>query len=285
MYTLSAGPTLAPRLRGRKARRAARKQRVEMAWEKRLHVGPAYRLKRVERNVDGGLSLNEYEWDGNLGKFKFKKTLKKVARVATAPVRITTAAGLQAVGVKHGVNKALGIRGKEVKLVKGLRVATQVAGAAVGAAYLAPFAGSALTAAGKGVMVGGKFLATKGAAGAKLFGGLLKRTGKAGAGAAEVVETTAEQARNAGLLPTGATADGGNVPDGPTVPNESGASFAPSGGGGGASAASDTGETSPDGTKGVTEASMAGFPGKVPPLLLVGAGLALFFGLQKHARR
>ncbi len=274
MYTLSRGPLLSPRAKSR----AARRRRVGMAWNRRIHVGTPYTLKKVVPTVDGGFALAEYEWDGGLGKFKFKKALKKVARVATAPARIVTASALQAVGVKHGVNKALGIRGKEVGLVKAGRIGAQIIGGAMIAPAAFGVAAKGAAFAGKGLLTAGKFLGTKGAAGAKLFGGLLKKKGAAG----EIVETTAEEARNAGILPAGSPSDsgGGLIPDGATVPNEAGASgaaFAPSGGGGAAPL--------PEEGEGMTKAGISGFPGKVPPLLLGAAALALFFGLKKHARR
>lgn len=271
---------------------------AKKAWTKRLHVGvrpPTMKLSQGFRvrggrltkivNTGSGLALAEYEFDGQLGKFKIKKVFKKVVKAAGKIAAAPTAAGLQAVGLKKisgKLGKAVGYTKGEMNAIRSAGKGIQYAGAAVGAVVAAPYIGAAMGAVGKGALVAGKAVGGKLLAGGKLlkkgaglFGGLLKKAPK------NMEEAQAMAQDVQGMIPqTGG--DGAAVPtssDGSPAPVSP---FAPS-----AQAYQDGGGTPSVDTAAspVTEAGVGGFPGNIPPVMLLAAGAAIVFSLTKKRGR
>lgn len=239
-------------------------------------------------------ALGEYDdFDGGLGKFKFKNVVKSVtkaatqtAKVAVKPAALVAGSTLQAVGLRSAADKLgknLGLTAAERKIAKVGGTAIDVGAVVVGGIAVAPYAAAAATAAGHGLVAAGSglFGAAKGllpkAAG--LLSSLIKKQTTPAGSSSETAAAPGEAPAVPGWL-------GGLIPSTPPADN---AVTAPAGSppAGGASASAPESESSAaapaDGTAPVEAGIMGGFLGN-PKLMILGAAVSLFFIAKKHKR-
>lgn len=179
MYTLDAGPSLAPRLRAKTGNRflkrtaatpwASGRRKIKFQPSNRYGSSRLFASLRPSYQTSVAAVLGGWD-DENLGKFKLKKAFKKVVKTVGKIAAAPAAASLQAVGLKKisgKVGKAVGYTKGEMNAIKSAGKGLQAAAVAAGAVYAAPYA---LTA--------GKVVAGKVIGGGKILGGLLKPLGK-----------------------------------------------------------------------------------------------------------
>lgn len=245
--------------------------------------------------------LGEYE-DDNLGKFKLKKVVKSVAKVATkatkvalTPIAYTASSSLNAVGLRNAagkVNKAVAISKGELKTLnaasKAAGWAIDAAGVVVGGAVAAPYVASAASSVGSGAsglfssVGGGGLLSKIGGSGllSKLTG-LIKKPSSGGGGSsgsdsgsatgAGFMDTAKSVMSDLGLTPSTAQEPTAGLPM-PFQGAANGGASAPAAGG---DAAGGDGAAAPAGT---TEAGVNPLMGDLsgflsnPKMLLVAAG-------------